>query len=104
MYKYLILIILFYACEITTSPTIPPIYDDETVIYNVNLKSINSGENIDYVKEQQAKLNEEHKKKIAEEVNNNLMGSEDAWLKRKQEESLEVEEVETEEIQINTNN
>ena len=49
MYKYLILIILFYACEITTSPTIPPIYDDETVIYNVNLKSINSGENIDYV-------------------------------------------------------
>jgi len=70
---------------------------------NQENKDLHFRENINYVKEQQAKSNEEHKKKVAEQLNDSLMGGEDAWLKRKKEESLEVEEIETEEVQVNTN-
>ncbi len=71
---------------------------------NQENKDLHFRENIDYVKEQQAKLNEQHKKNNTNKLNNDLMSGEDTWLQRKKEESLKVEEVETEGVQINTNN
>ena len=50
MYKYLIFIIFFYACDDPTSSKIPPINGDGGVVYNYNmhLSSSNSGTHIDY--------------------------------------------------------
>jgi len=50
MYKYLIVIIFFYACDNPTSSEIPPINGDGGVVYNYNmgLSSSNSGMHIDY--------------------------------------------------------
>ena len=72
---------------------------------NQENKDLHFRENIDYVKEQQIKRNEDHKNKITEQVNDNLMGSEDAWLQRKNEEALVNKEIEieTEEVQVNAN-
>lgn len=72
---------------------------------NQDNKDLHFRENIDYVKEQQAKKNEEHKHKIAEGVNDKLMGEEDAWLQRKKDAALENEEIEIEtaEERVNTN-
>ena len=50
MYKYLILIIFFYACDDPTSSEIPPIYGDGDSVYSytLSLASPNSGDYIDY--------------------------------------------------------
>ena len=50
MYKYLIVIIFFYACDDPTSSEIPPIYGDGDSVYSytLSLASPNSGDYIDY--------------------------------------------------------
>ena len=50
MHKYLIFIILFYACDNPTASKIPPIYDDEgSFTYEMNLQSLDVGQYINYV-------------------------------------------------------
>ena len=50
MYKYIILIILFYGCDDPISSKIPPINGDGGLVYdyNMNLSSLNSGTHINY--------------------------------------------------------
>jgi len=50
MHKYLIFIILFYACDNPTASKIPPIYDDGgSFTYEMNLQSLDVGQYINYV-------------------------------------------------------